>query len=616
MIKFRCSGCQKAIGVDEKYGGRLIRCPSCENPTRVPDAAQETAAPQADAVPQASSAPIASAAVEATTAHVPKVNVNPLCPGCNSELFNPSDTMCGVCGHVMDQLPITAAPVSALPVQTTPAMATLDAATAVVPGGVPTTPDGMPVNPAIASPYAKPVAGQLNNYDADFGATAKPSGPTTGRSVGAWFAAMAVGMFTALIWGIIASFFGTGAQVFAWAIGAIVGLIAGLIARNPSVPFCLATTGGAVLAMLFGRLVSAWVIMIAVAGMNSIQAFGDMFVPDTGVSIGVMEDLVSKGELESNEEDYAKMKIEAFYANENIYEMPKYDDIDTEVEFELDRKVRAVMKDMSDAERQAVLDKVRVDHPEWMEDAWHFEAVMDSMVEAGEIEDADLLDHARDVLAQETEGEDYDSEYYDNSTQAQLDERDKTLRKMVMDKFVSMDDQQRKDVGKAARLNHLKWTPVQHEYLAMLDAMNESDDIPKELKKTASSEINLYLKVNYDDAFGEDVDDYVKRQELLSELKALVNVEVLKLDKDEIDKIVAKADDKYPSWTPAGGFEGFDDLSLSLDDQIARFESDGTFWSSLKTRFKTLDFVWLTLGMISAFAIVFTLGQSGKKKAS
>ena len=67
-------------------------------------------------------------------------------------------------------------------------------------------------------------------------------------------------MFLALIWGVIASFFGTGAQVFAWAIGAIVGCVAGLIARNPSLKFCFATTLGALLCMLFGRLVSAWVI--------------------------------------------------------------------------------------------------------------------------------------------------------------------------------------------------------------------------------------------------------------------------------------------------------------------------------------------------------------------
>ena len=165
MIKFRCSGCQKAIGVDEKYGGRLIQCPSCEIATRVPDAGQESAsAPQADAVPHASVVPTASA-MEATHAHVPKVNVNPVCPGCNSELFNPSDTMCGVCGHVMDQVPVAAAPTSPRPVEAAPVMATSVTAT-IVPGGVPETPSGMPVNPAIASPYAK----EGSNYDPGFGA--------------------------------------------------------------------------------------------------------------------------------------------------------------------------------------------------------------------------------------------------------------------------------------------------------------------------------------------------------------------------------------------------------------------------------------------------------------
>jgi len=602
MIKFRCSSCQKAIGVNEKYGGRLIKCPSCKNATRVP------AADGSSQAPQAAVAPTASAAMAATSAHVPKVNANPICPSCNSELFNPSDTMCGICGHLLDQIPMANAPITPRPVQATPVMATPVSATPLVPGGVPATPVGLPVNPAISSPYAKPA----NSYDPSIGSAPKTSDPTTGRSVGAWFAAVAVGMFLALIWGIIASFTGTGGQVFAWAIGAIVGCIAGLIARNPSVPFCLATTAGALLAMLFGRLVSAVVIMVWVSGMSSLQGAFDMFVPDTGVSIGVMEDLIAKGEIAGDEKDYAEMKIDAFYSNQNIYQMPAYDEIESEIELEIDRKVREAMKEMSDEDKKAMLEKVRADHPEWIEEAWQYSAILDSMVEGDEIEDAELLDHARSELS-EIDGN-YDLEYENESSPKQLEERETKLRKMVMDKYASMDDQQRKDAIKNARLNHLKWTPVEHEYLAMLDAMYSTDDILEELKEIAKSEINLRLKMNYDDAFDPDEEvDYEEREKLKSELEAFVNAEVLKLEQDEIDKMVAAATDKYPHWTPVFKFDGLGELSSDLDDQIARFDSDGTFWSSLKTRFRMLDFVWLTLGMISAFAIAFTLGQSGKK---
>ena len=519
--------------------------------------------------------------------------------------------MCGICGHLMDQTPIASAPIAPRPVEATPVMATPVTAT-VVPGGVPVTPTGLPVNPAIASPYAKPVAGAAKEYDPSLGVPVKITEPTTGRSVGAWIAAVGVGMFFALIWGVVASFTGVGGQVFAWAIGAIVGCIAGLIAKNPSIPFCLATTAGALLAMLFGRLVSAWVIMLAVSGMNSIQQFGSYFIKDTGVTIGVMEEMVANGELKGEEKEVAEMKVEAFFSNQEIHAIDEYDNVSDEAEFELDRKVREAVKEMTDEQKQAMLKKVRNEHPEWMEHEWHFEVVLDSMIESKEIEDAGLLDHAYSKMAA-IEG-DYDEEYFKNTTEQQMDEREEKLREMVMKKYVAMDDQEKLDAIKQARLNHLKWAPVYHEYLAMLDAMYATDDIPDELKETAKSTINLDLKQNYDDAydFGEDF-DFEKIEEMKHKLIAVVNKELLKLEQDEVDKMVAAAQDKYPYWKPFDAFEGLDEFTDGLDDTIASFESDGTFWSSLKTRFKMLDFVWLTLGMISAFAIVFTLGQSGKK---
>ena len=109
----------------------------------------------------------------------------------------------------------------------------------------------------------------------------------------------------------------------------------------------------------------------------------------------------------------------------------------------------------------------------------------------------------------------------------------------------------------------------------------------------------------------DDVDDE-QRQQQQRELNRLVNTELLKLDQDEVDRLVATTKEKYPYWEPNDGTQTFEGFAV-FDDAIARFESDGTFGSSLKTRFRMLDFVWLTLGMISAFAIAFTLGQSGKR---
>ena len=139
--------------------------------------------------------------------------------------------------------------------------------------------------------------------------------------------------------------------------------------------------------------------MIAVSGMSSIQQFGNSFIPDTGVTIGVMEEMVNNGELEAEEKDVAEMKVEAFFSNQEIHAIDGYDVTSDEAELELDRKVRAAVKEMTDEQKQAMLEKVRTEHPEWMEHDWHFEAVVDSMIQANEIEDAGLLEHAHSKMA-------------------------------------------------------------------------------------------------------------------------------------------------------------------------------------------------------------------------
>lgn len=42
MIKFTCSNCNYKVGAPEKYAGKLVRCPKCKAPTRVPRSVEKT----------------------------------------------------------------------------------------------------------------------------------------------------------------------------------------------------------------------------------------------------------------------------------------------------------------------------------------------------------------------------------------------------------------------------------------------------------------------------------------------------------------------------------------------------------------------------------------------
>ncbi|MBN2209950.1 MAG: zinc ribbon domain-containing protein [Sedimentisphaerales bacterium] len=46
MIKFRCGGCEKKIGVPTSYAGKVVRCPQCKEPARVPVPAPPAPVPQ------------------------------------------------------------------------------------------------------------------------------------------------------------------------------------------------------------------------------------------------------------------------------------------------------------------------------------------------------------------------------------------------------------------------------------------------------------------------------------------------------------------------------------------------------------------------------------------
>jgi hypothetical protein len=324
-----------------------------------------------------------------------------------------------------------------------------------------------------------------------------------------------------------------------------------------------------------------------------------------------MEQLIAEGEFDGSEKEYAEMKIETFFSNQDIYDADGYDEVMSDTEIAVDQKVRTAVSKMPAEEKQKLLEKVRLDHPGWIEEPWHKKAVLDSLVQADKIENADLREQANVTLAK-LDGN-YDSKYYEDNRLAEINERELQLDEMVTKAFAEMTPKQRSETFKNARKNHLSWTPVQHEYLAMLDRMLEDEEIPKELKSIAKSEINLQLKMTYDDAFedfDEDPEGVTKSQKALAEL---VNKRLLSLEQQELDDLIAETKSKYPNWKPASEIDIMAGISAGLDDTIASFGSDGTFWGSLKTRFRVMDYIWISLGMISAYAIVFTLGQSGKK---
>ena len=108
MIKFFCEACEKKIGVPDEFAGKLVRCPRCKHPARVPDPIVE------DEVQLSELAPITLEAdpdqgpdlfdgLESPAAcEAPADELR--CQGCNSPI-HPDSEFCVQCGRPAPQPP-------------------------------------------------------------------------------------------------------------------------------------------------------------------------------------------------------------------------------------------------------------------------------------------------------------------------------------------------------------------------------------------------------------------------------------------------------------------------------------------------------------------------------
>lgn len=530
MIKFHCSGCQKAIGVDPQFAGRLIKCPSCEGATRVPASVAEPATKE----------PV----VEATLAWD----------------SSPSESNSAAAG-----VPVAAIAKDANSLDTTS--------------------------------YYDPGANTKNR-----------SGPSTGAAWGGWFAGVGIGMFLAILWGVIATLaIGPAGQVLAWAIGAVVGCVAGLIARNRSILFCTSTMFGGLLCILFGKLIAALVAMIAVNSISMVQGIGASFTPDSGVSVGLMEQMALEGEFEGDNKKYADMKVKSYFSNTEVYESEGYADLNDSCEIEVDMQVQRRLSDLTPEEKTALREQVRIDHPEWIENDYHFDAVLDLLVANKEIENEVLLGEAQAEL--KTLPQRSSDNFFGVMPDRNLSPELKTL---VGEKYANTSEQQLDDAVRECMRRHPGWIPKRVEFLVVLQQELDAGTIPEPLVQTAKSITDVELRGIYDaDSFENFDEESIEADNANAmQLQKIVSEKIVDTSQEQIDMMVATAQKQYPTLAAMNQeIDLMDDFTGQLDEAVDWFGTDGTFSNAFATRFSILDSLWITLGLISAFAIAFALGR-------
>lgn len=282
----------------------------------------------------------------------------------------------------------------------------------------------------------------------------------------------------------------------------------------------------------------------------------------------------------------------------------------------MDVKINQRLVTLSEEERDAMIERCRENHPEWVEDPELALAVLNHLVAEELLDDEKLRQHAIKKQAADLEGvTDYDYESsLDAETKKQLDA---DLHQAVVEKSRSLDEEQQEELIRKCMKDNPAWNPRYYEHMVVMEAMLDEDAIPEHLQPLAQQKVSEELESEYADFEVEE--SFEKLAELESELEKLVNVRRSEMSQEDIDLLVETAKVVHP-------FSAIDDgtdLNEFADMQLEGFAtardsfgSDGTFTSSFASRFGWPDLIWFLLGVITCMTIVYAFGKKEEQSPS
>lgn len=424
-----------------------------------------------------------------------------------------------------------------------------------------------------------------------------------GRSVGGLFAAAGVAFVAMIVWLIIAGVTGYELGVLAWGMGGVIGLAAGLIARNPSPVYCGSVAGLALLSVVGAKIVMAGMLMLAGMTMNFAANMAGQFDPEVNKTYhAALDQQLADGTLTGDEKAFAEDQINQFFDG-------NYDGELTEEQYEvgeaLKEKVHAEVAELDDAGREALLVAARRRHPEWIEDNNHYLAVVDDMVAGGRLE-GELADQGR-FATSSLDGK-YDSEYTMNLAPAERSRRDEAVRKAATAELAALDTAARDAKVREAMARHPAWNPYPDATLAMISRMQSEGGFDAAMSDVAARRIRDEMdqewgETDFELPDGEEI-DYEARQEENRSMQAVVNEQLRELDAEARRELIAEARTDHPNWIPASASaeERLEAMKAVLTDG-EDINLDGTFIGGLKAVCSPLDALWLILCGSTAFTV-------------
>ena len=548
MIKLRCRNCHKKTGVPEKYAGRAIKCPGCETRLDVPHSTESDAIPEgtvdlAGLAAMEAAAPPSERRTAATDA--------PRCPSC-AALLSADAVLCVACGHSLKG-------------------------------------------------SGRKLETRVSSVESDV--TKNRSDHSLARSaVGLIVASIVAGVFC-LLWLVVTVFTGKEFGLLAWGLGALIGLVAGVIGRNPSPVYCgLAATlaGGTIIG---AKAAIAAVVFFAALGVNMFADLANYNPEEQKKHYAVMDQMLADASFTGNQEAASRTMVKNYFAPASGYGLnDESTDLDWETLRENQEKVNEAVTEhlatLTPSDLEQILDQTRDRHPEWIEDPMLYLAVVDEMRTGGALE-GPLAEYARHAVVLTPTDNTGNQAYFREISEAERLRRESELRALAAAHIRGLSDAERKDALRAAAIRNPAWISDNDGYHAVLSAMVIEKAFDGDQAEAAEAFVSQTMDMEWQQPFFDGM-KYEKQIELSNQIAAKVNPRLMAMSAAERDQAIATAKTDHPAWNNPFGIGGdADGLRAALDE----FGNTDSYASTFRGTLGGFDILWLLLAVSSAFSL-------------
>ncbi len=562
-IQFACSHCGSTLAVPAEYAGKKAKCPVCSSPITVPvtgsggDEAFAAAAPASDT-------PWSSAAIGSQEK---PSSVTP-----NESPFGEHDSFGAASGK---RLP--AAPPS-----------------------------------QERSPFGDLAPGE--------GGYAYPQDPprvtSVGRSIAGLAAAMGVGLAAMIVWLVLAAMSGYELGILAWGIGALIGMVAGVIARNPSPAYCAIVAVVAMGAILSAKLVMALAIMAIHFFSTQMEEFVLPPVYDK-YSHAYVDQVLADNYFVGDQKRFAielnagyfepqdEQDLEAQQEGEAAKALTEVQqEIDDQLRREFYRLVRERVDNATDEEKATWLAKALERHPAWIEEYSHFQVATMELIALPDQLDPELTAHSQFVLSYLSDVEsENDAEYSDNITPAEFNRRDRQLRVKCAEFLRGKSAADIDTLLRNALRKYPNFNPFPEAFAATLDKMMIDGNLDPALQAHATLFINTETGPEEEMAYydAQRTPEFVATD---TAMRQAVNERLANMDEAARLAAITATKTRHPKW-----YAGEEEVVLPDIAEAKEDLGDGTFVGSVKKVFGIYDLLWLFLGATTAYGTAMRRGN-------